>query len=51
MEKKRFMVFRSVVVYFAVAADRPALACNNQMRKVQAVEVMVQFVCSFVLLP
>lgn len=43
------MLSFSVVVY-AAAADRPALAWKNQMRKVQAVEVMVQFVCSFVLL-
>lgn len=44
------MLFLSLVVYVVSADIAAALACSNQMRKVQAVEVMVQFVCSFVVL-
>lgn len=49
-QKEIFMLSLSSVVHFAVTADRHALACNNQIREVQAVDGMVQFVCSFILL-
>jgi len=46
-QKEIFMLSLSSDVYFAVAADRHSLACNNQMR--EAVEGTVQFVCRFIL--
>lgn len=49
MDQKEICMLSSTV-YFAVASDRYAFACNKKMREVQAVEGMVQSVCSFVLL-
>lgn len=47
-QKALFMLSLSLAVYFAAGADRRALACNNQIREVQAVEVVVKFVYNFV---
>lgn len=47
-QKALFMLSLSLAVYFAAGADRRALACNNQIREVRAVEVVVKFVYSFV---